>query len=215
MAIDYGGGAFAPSESTFKTPGVAKEAFTAEARKRAYYLSSMDQFYAQLDEAQSQFDQTLEFKTTTRDLELGFAREKLGVESKIAHRGLDIQESLGWGGIEAQRDIAEGQLGLGYEKIGADRERTGVIAGAEAGRLSLGYAEFGLEQEKLGYKGRLFDKEMDLFDTLTERMGGGSAGPQSEAIQWDSPTTDSGPTQSFNYGMDNYDDSSNYGNFGY
>ena len=53
---------FLPSESLYKEPGMALVAAKAEGAKRASYLSSMDQFYAELEEKTRQFDRVMDWK---------------------------------------------------------------------------------------------------------------------------------------------------------
>ena len=74
-------GLFLPTESTYLRPGTYEAALSAEAAKTAQYLASMDQFYANLEEAQSEFAQTLAFK-----------EKELASREALASRGYDIQE---------------------------------------------------------------------------------------------------------------------------
>ena len=87
-------GELLPSPSSFG-PGEYETVLEAEAKKKADYLSQMDQFYAQLDEMERQFD-----------LDIGL-RERLG---DIEADRIAGQEKLGWfSGIS--------QLGLGAAKM--------------------------------------------------------------------------------------------------
>ena len=86
-------GMFLPSESQYARPGTYDKALQAEASKRATWLAQMDQFYANLGEAERQFNETLQFKTTTRDLELAFAREKLDKTLELQEKQLEQQSS--------------------------------------------------------------------------------------------------------------------------
>lgn len=74
-------GMFLPGEAQYTKPGTYDQALRAEAAKTAMYLSSMDQFYANLEEAKSEFGQTLAFK-----------EKALAQEKELSTRGLDIQE---------------------------------------------------------------------------------------------------------------------------
>ena len=75
-------GAFTPAESTYSRPGMYGDALRAEAAKRANYLSQMDQFYAQLEESQRQFDEMLEFKESQWEEELAFRRDRMSLEDE-------------------------------------------------------------------------------------------------------------------------------------
>jgi len=100
-------GMFLPAEAHYKRPGAYDAMLKAEALKRAAWLSSMDQFYENLGEAQRQFDLTLAFKEETRDIELEWAREKFGTEV-----GLE-RERLGW-----EREYGTRALGLKARELG-------------------------------------------------------------------------------------------------
>lgn len=84
-------GMFNPAESLYSKPGAYEEMLRGEATKRAAYLSSMDQFYENLAEAQRQFNETLSFKTETRDLDLEFQRERAAAEDEYRSSTLDIE----------------------------------------------------------------------------------------------------------------------------
>ena len=73
-------GVFTPAESAYTRPGMYSDALRAEAAKRANYLSQMDQFYAQLEESQRQFDEMLEFKESQWEEELAFRRDRMALE---------------------------------------------------------------------------------------------------------------------------------------
>lgn len=104
-------GAFTPAESHYQTPGAYDAVLSGEALKRAAYLSSMDQFYANLDESERQFDLTLEFKTETRDMELAFGREKLAYQKEIDYARLHSQESY----QDRLLDLREREMDLQYD----------------------------------------------------------------------------------------------------
>jgi len=75
-------GIFTPAESAYSKPGMYGDALRAEAAKRANYLSQMDQFYAQLEESQRQFDEMLEFKESQWEEELAFRRDRMSLEEE-------------------------------------------------------------------------------------------------------------------------------------
>jgi len=102
-------GPFLPAESNYGTPGAYDKMLQAEALKRAAFLSNMDQFYENLEEATRQFDETLSFKTETRDLELDWAREKHTKDLAFERERL-----------EAEKTYNEGMLGLREREIAGD-----------------------------------------------------------------------------------------------
>jgi hypothetical protein len=98
MAI-FDTGVFSPAESAYgDSPAAYRESLRAESVKHASYLSSMDQFYAELDEMQRQFDATLGYKQDVLGFErekfdetLAWDKEKAGTEFELQERALDIQ----------------------------------------------------------------------------------------------------------------------------
>jgi len=116
-------GMFNPAESHYLTPGAYGETLKAEALKRASYLSSMDQFYEQLDETVRQFNETLTFK------EAALAQEKWAVEQNIGvqRESIAMQKSLGWADITLRTRAMEeevaykgGSLDMEKQKIAAE-----------------------------------------------------------------------------------------------
>lgn len=121
-------GMFLPSESNYKIPGAYDEALRAEAAKRAQYLSLMDQFYEQLNESQRQFNETLGFKTTTRDLELAHSKwkveQEIGIQEKeLVQRGKQFSEDLALRNkmLEADTEYKQESLDVERMKINAAR----------------------------------------------------------------------------------------------
>lgn len=109
-------GMFLPSESHYKYPGAYSQALKAEAVKTANYLSSMDQFYAQLEESQRQFNEMLAFREDVFARELEFnrwrweetfdiQRERLDWEREYGTRALDIEEDR----LDLTRDLNLGE----------------------------------------------------------------------------------------------------------
>jgi len=76
-------GMFLPAESAYGTPGAYSQALRAEATKRASYLSEMDQFYAQLEESQRQFNEMLAFKEESWEEEFGLRKEEAATQRKL------------------------------------------------------------------------------------------------------------------------------------
>lgn len=106
-------GLLLPSETHYKAPGAYKSALQAEASKRASYLASMDQFYAQLEEAKRQYDTTLAFKERTFDEELAFNRWVAEENVRLSEASLDLEEEkLGL----MERQIA-GQYDIGKSSV--------------------------------------------------------------------------------------------------
>ena len=105
---DFGG--LSPSEAYFTGPRGNIDAATNEAVKKGTYLSQMDQFYAQLEEMERQFDVTAQFKEDTLDLSRErFEWEKEYGSSELALRAQDIEmrERVGLAGPRAQRYVAD------------------------------------------------------------------------------------------------------------
>lgn len=120
-----GMGVFLPSETAYKDPNRFRDVLEAEGTKQARYLSSMDQFYAQMEESKRQFDVTSQQRERFFEEEMAFRGEELETETELQRwlKREDVQ--LGRRGIRAQERLGEQELGLGYEKLGFEREKFG------------------------------------------------------------------------------------------
>ena len=118
-----GMGVFLPSETAYKDPNRFRDVLEAEGTKQARYLSSMDQFYAQMEESKRQFDVTSGQRERFFEEEMAFREEELESESELQRwlKSKDIElERIG---IGAQERLGAEQLGLGYERLGFEREK--------------------------------------------------------------------------------------------
>lgn len=118
-----GMGVFLPSETAYKDPNRFRDVLEAEGTKQARYLSSMDQFYAQMEESKRQFDVTSGQRERFFEEEMAFKGEELEAETELQMwlKGRDVE--LGRLEIGAQERLGEQELGLGYEKLGFEREK--------------------------------------------------------------------------------------------
>ena len=97
---------FAVSPENFKTPYGYESYIKAQALAANKRIADMDMFWANLEEATRQFEETLSFKEETRDLELEFAREQL----------------------EATKEMHAGDLALGHAQLASqDKYRSGML----------------------------------------------------------------------------------------
>lgn len=131
-------GTFLPTEAAYTKPGAYSVAARTEATKRAAYLSSMDQFYAQLEEVTREFEKTFGLKEKEfglKEKELAgleeFRGEELGLrkeELAATREWYQMQYTLGLRGIGQEREEAAGKLALGKEqlKAKAKKEPAGV-----------------------------------------------------------------------------------------
>uniref|UniRef100_A0A6M3K2S4 Uncharacterized protein n=2 Tax=viral metagenome TaxID=1070528 RepID=A0A6M3K2S4_9ZZZZ len=123
-----------PPESAYKWPGGWEKAMRAEALGRSSYLSQMDQFYTELEEAQRQFDETM-----------GFKWEEMERESRARWRGLDIEEEK----AGAQSSYWQGLLGLENKKLTQEAESEEAALGLYEKRLDLLGEQRGSEERLL------------------------------------------------------------------
>ena len=119
-------GLFLPSETAYKDPGRFRDVLEAEGNKEAKYLASMDQFFAQLEESQRQFDVTTEQRQEFFEEELAWEREKSAEEIAFSRWAKEQDISLGERQIGAQRAGQRMQYDVGMAGVGATRERTGM-----------------------------------------------------------------------------------------
>jgi hypothetical protein len=137
----------------------------AEATKRAAWLSAMDQFYENLAETQREFDETLTFKTETREKELAFAREQFGAE------------------MELQRDRFE----LEEEKFEFEREQI-KREQDPFGRRLLGELDVeNLLEKKFELETGLLEKRFELESGLQEELFGYEAAPEAGPVRAEAP----------------------------
>jgi len=85
-------GLFLPKESTYKSPTGYEALLEAEAVKRGTWLAQMDQFYAQLEESQRQFDENLGFQEETRDIEVEMEKDRFEFEKESFGKEIDLKE---------------------------------------------------------------------------------------------------------------------------
>jgi len=124
-------GIFLPSETAYKDPNRFRDVLEAEGTKQARYLSTMDQFYAGLEETKRQFDVTAAQRERFFEEELAFGREKLESEEEL------------------QRWMTREKLGVERERIRSGERAEYARMGAETG---LAREELGLRREELGLK---------------------------------------------------------------
>lgn len=98
MAI-FDTGVFMPAESSYTDPIASREALRAEGVKHAAYLSSMDQFYAELEEMQRQFNANLGYKQDVLSFErekfaktLAWDKEKSAKQFELEEKKIDVAE---------------------------------------------------------------------------------------------------------------------------
>lgn len=115
----------------------------AEATKRASYLSSMDQFYASLEETQRQFDIQQDLANRQFTWMSGFEETKLEQEGEIAREQIALGE-------RTRRDEAryrEGMLELEGEKLDLAEKEQDYMQWYKSEELDLAWEKFGLEED--------------------------------------------------------------------
>lgn len=119
-------GLFLPSETAYKDPGRFRDVLMAEGAKEASYLASMDQFFAQLEESQRQFDVTTEQRQEFFEEELAWEREKSAEELAFQYWAKEEDVELGERQLGVQRYGIEAQERVGMAGVEAGRERAGM-----------------------------------------------------------------------------------------
>ncbi len=132
-----------PASQYYSTPGGATEAAKVHAVKEASYLSSMDQFYAELAEMERQFD-----------LRLDLEQDKFGLEE----RKFELTEER----FEWEKETSEEDQELDWYKARTDRRQV-------TGNLSARQSELELARE-IGEKEEEFGR--DEFDWRQRQAGG-------------------------------------------
>lgn len=106
-------GMFLPSESQYLKPGTYEAALQAQSVKIANYLSSMDQFYENLNESKRQYDLTLGWQKESFGLQMDFEKEKFGKTYALQERQLTGQEKYNEGLLNLKKQ----ELGLESQKL--------------------------------------------------------------------------------------------------
>jgi len=117
-------GLFLPSEAAYSKPGTYEDALRAEAQKQAAYLSSMDQYYAELEESTRQFNETMAW--SQESFKLAADAKRWETEETLKMQSRDIEQ---------RRDASEMQYELGVKDI-ASKER---ISGDQVDAQKYGY----------------------------------------------------------------------------
>lgn len=145
-------GALLPTEALFTEPGGYSGVLRAEAQKRASYLSSMDQFYEELEEATRRFEK--QYTLAERELEFGI--EEAEWQREFKEEEAEWEREFKERTLETQTGLAEAELALGRRQL---REVTG--ARREAGRGAMTEREEFREASK-------FIRELYGADTRTD-----------------------------------------------
>lgn len=138
MRSDSGLGVFLPSETAYKDPNTFREALVAEGSKRAAYLSSMDQFYAQLEESQRQFDLGLEFSREELASLDAFRKGQLELGGEqLAFDKSKFSQTLGF-----EREKFEGEMGFKREELEYSRENQQYLRKLFSKEMGGSYSSF-------------------------------------------------------------------------
>lgn len=111
-------GGLLPSEAYYSGPRGGIDAAKVEAGKKASYLSSMDQYYAQLEETERQFDVMSAFQ----EKRFGLEERKFEWEKEYREDWLKMQLRLGLAGPAASRYATQYQYKLGMEQLEWEKE---------------------------------------------------------------------------------------------
>ena len=148
-----------PSSQYYSRPGAGTEAAKVHATKEASYLSSMDQFYAELDEMTRQFDLSLGLK----DRMFGLEEDKFGLE----------QERFGLEGEKFEFDKEQTDETSELEWFKA---QTGRIEARDRGDYYQSYADIGYKD--LAQKEFNPDDMQQILDMYKKSSAGGNVTPQ-------------------------------------
>ena len=87
-------GLFMPAATYYKRPGAWETALRGEAAKQARYLSEMDQFYAGLDQAQKQFEETMKWQKEKHEIDVELQKWMSRRETRTGMERLQKQLDL-------------------------------------------------------------------------------------------------------------------------
>jgi len=142
-------GTFAPSESLYTQPGAADERARQTAIQKASYLSSMDQFYANLDETIREFNKTYKLQERAATL----SEKEQAEASAYRTEQLAWEKEYGSESLELQREQLAQQYQLTLAGYATELQRAriqGTTSGASSGYESSGYlSPYQYEEDKL------------------------------------------------------------------
>lgn len=139
--------------SSFKGPGQYEAYLKAEATGKASYLSSMDQFYAQLEEAIREFDVTSKYKYDV------IASEEKMFGENLAEQQRQFNEELGW-----MREQWSDQKALEEAKLASTEAYQGRALDIEEEKLGLYEKEIAAKEGGTIYYDRAGVSEREKFD---------------------------------------------------
>jgi hypothetical protein len=127
--------AFRPSESAYSQPGEYEATQRNVALEKASYLSSMDQYYADLEERQREFDLTLSFEKEKWGDQMGLAWQQQEFEEGAwaqefaeSQEQFDVMAALQEEELELQEEYLE--LYAEQQAHGQQQDWIGNIFGA-------------------------------------------------------------------------------------
>ena len=129
---------------------------------RAQYLSSMDQFYAQLEESSRQFDIEQELSEKQFEWQSGFSERQLEESTRLTELGLAQEKELTQEKYELEEEMFRSQLAQEGAQFKASLE---FQKQSELFSQELATAQFGMEQYTTGLEGKLLEKELNLGQT--------------------------------------------------
>lgn len=168
-------GFMAPREAYYTGPSRGVDAVKVEATKRASYLSSMDQFYAQLEEMERQFDigtrlaeerQEWTEEYGTRELDI---REAVTAwEQEFREKEFEWQEEYGEATLEQQMALGkmQSEAQVTTARLGAGTQRYVGRLGLKATEM-----EYDWKEEEAQMTKRFLEDYFERQETGTEAFG--------------------------------------------
>lgn len=137
---------FTPAESQYSKPGAADERARQEAIKKATYLSSMDQFYANLAETTREFNKTYGLQVRAAELAekeqseaSAYRTTSLAQTKELAEKGYGLQETA----LRQQYQLGLLQTGAGLYKSKLEYQAALKTKGGSGGSRGGGYESSG------------------------------------------------------------------------
>jgi len=176
---DYG--AFLPTESLFSEPSAYAGVLKGEALKRASYLSSMDQFYKELDESTRRFEK----QYTLAEKEFEWTKE-------FTEEQAEWEREYKTSALEQEKYLREREIALGRSTL---RAQTTTQREAERGAMT--------EEEEFSASTKFLKELVGMQKTPSYDFGGGDSydSYQSYAGTPSAPKSYADPTGDWFYGM--------------
>lgn len=188
------------SETSFQRPEDYKSYVQAEGLKRASYLANMDQFYANLEEATRQFNETLEYKEDVLEAEESMFGRELGETSRQFDEELEYNRWLATQQLELARGEAESESTYRTAMIRQGERRLDISEEALDVERGRGGSVYYIDPMEASREAGFAERSMRMKQQALDQVFSVTSGPRSGAIALTAPQAPYSPTSAYDPG---------------